>query len=102
MEEEASTASKEEEEVLDLWQWQPGSEVAAGEAPYLLVSEEDLEERRPVHVLALSATSLATTHVPVKQGTKNDKPKPENNCASYWLERSYWQEETKKEVNKKS
>jgi hypothetical protein len=22
-----------------------------------------------------------------------DKPKPENNCASYWPERSYWQED---------
>ena len=42
---------------------------------------------------ALSATSLATTHIPVKQGTQNDKPKPENNCASYWPERSYWQED---------
>jgi hypothetical protein len=54
------------------------------------------EEMRPVHVFALSATSLATMHVPVKQGTKNDKPKPDNNCAPYWPERSYWQEEDQK------
>ncbi len=48
-------------------------------------------------MFALSATSLATTHVPVKQGTKNDKRKPKNNCAScYWPERSYWLEDQKK------
>ena len=43
--------------------------------PYLLLLAQQLvvhEERRPVHVFALSATSLATTHVPVKQRTKND------------------------------
>ena len=42
--------------------------------PYLLVLAQQLvhEERRPVHVFALSATSLATTHVPVKLRTKND------------------------------
>jgi hypothetical protein len=50
MEEEASTASMEEEEErfnrwqwqpVDQWQWQPGSVVAGG-APDLLLSEEDL------------------------------------------------------------
>jgi hypothetical protein len=44
MEEEASTASKEEEEHPA--QWQPGSEVAVGGAPYPLVSEDDLQPKR--------------------------------------------------------
>ncbi len=52
MEEEASTASKEEEEVdrccqwqpVDQWQWQPGSVVVAGGAPDL--SEKDLQPGR--------------------------------------------------------
>ncbi len=76
MEEEASTASKEGEEVdrwqeeefdrkqwqpVDQWQWQPGS-VVAGEAPdLLLLSEKDLQPGRVEFVLMEAARDAIKT-----------------------------------------